>query len=550
MSFRIRLLEYFRQRDRAWVLSLFAMVCLVYLPFLGNPFVFDDMNFFNGDVLDKYAQAPFQFDLRWLPYASLAWTYAVFSDVNTYFFHLGNVLIHAANVILLFYLLRQLVGAVIPEHEKSSTLIGGAWLGALVFACHPVAVYAVGYVIERSILMATLFALVMQLAYVKGILSGQKRWLALSVVAYFLAGFSKEHSVLMPAVLAAQHILLRSKSYLSFQKGERRALLLCWGAFLAIGLLLVLRAKGVLGAPYEPMAAVMFEQQGQVASASMLHLLSALTQAGLFFKYLLLWLLPSPAWMSVDMREHFITGLSEWQGWAGGLAFIAYGVLAFRLLLRPRWSGLMGLALLYPWLQFMVEMVAIRVQEPFVLYRSYLWMPGMMLFFPWLQLKLTGRRTILALCMVVLLLPLAWNRLWVFGNNYRLWNDAALLLVNDQVVGADRILYNRALAAAGENKWAEAVIDYEKVAARDPQIAVVQHDLGVAYGNLRRYQEAIPQFDKAIKLDPEYAKAYYDKGFVLKMLHQDELAMEQMIKSCELKYAMACLIVKMNQQKK
>lgn len=551
MSYRTKLLDYFRQRDRGWMLSLFAAVCIVYLPFLGNPFVFDDMNFFTREELDKYAHAYFQFDLRWLPYASLAWTYAVFSDINTHFFHLGNVLIHAGNVILLFYLLRHLLGASISEYEKSPAAIWGAWFGALFFACHPVAVYAAGYIIERSILLATFFALVMQLAYVRALLTGNSRWLILAVIGYFLAGFSKEHSVLMPAVLAAEHILLRSQSRLYFQKTARGALLLCWGAFIAIGLLLVLLVKGVLGVAYEPTAAVMFAQQGLAASSTSLHLLSALTQAGLFFKYLLLWLLPNPAWMSVDMREPFIASGSDWQGWAGAAFFIAYGVMAFRMLLRGGAWGLAGLALLYPWLQFPVEMVSIRVQEPFVLYRSYLWMPGLMLFVPLLLFKLPGRRTMLVLCVaVLLLLPLAWNRLWVFGDNYRLWNDAALLMHNDQVAGSDRILYNRAHAAAGVNKWAEAAIDYEKVVARDPQLAVVQHDLGVAYGNLYRYQEAIVQFDKAIKLEPEYAKAYFDKGYALKMLHQDDLAMQQMKKSCELKYAMACLIVRMEPPKK
>ena len=551
MSYRTKLLDYFRRRDRGWVLSLFAAVCIVYLPFLGSPFVFDDMNFFTREMLERYEHASFRLELRWLPYASLAWTYAVFSDINTYFLHLGNVLIHAGNVILLFYLLRQLLGASISEYDKSPTAIWGAWFGALLFACHPVAVYATGYIIERSILLATFFALVMQLAYVRALLTGDRRWLILAVIGYFLAGFSKEHSVLMPAVLVAEHVLLRNQSRLLFQKADRHALLLCWSACFTIGLLLILPSKGVLGVAYEPMAAVMFVQQGLDASSSSLHLLSALTQAGLFFKYLLLWLLPNPAWMSVDMREPFIASGSDWKGWAGALGFIAYAVVAFRMLLRGRGWGVGGLALLYPWLQFPVEMASIRVQEPFVLYRSYLWMPGLMLLVPLLLLRLPARRTMLALCMaVILLLPLAWNRLWVFGDNYRLWNDAALLMPNDRVAGADRILYNRAHAAAGANKWAEAVIDYEKVAAREPQLAVVQHDLGVAYANLRRYQEAIAQFDAAIKLEPEYAKAYFDKGYALKMLHQDDQAMQQMIKSCELKYAMACLIVKMAPPKK
>lgn len=546
MSFRTSSLNNFRQRGLGWALSLFGAVCFVYLPFLGSPFVFDDLNFFSGDVPEVYAHSLFQFNLRWLPYASLGWTAALFSDAVPHFFHLGNVLLHAANVILLFYLLRLLTGAVIANHKNSRALIGGAWLGALVFACHPVAVYAVGYVIQRSILMATLFALLMQLAYVRALLTGQKRWLALAVGAYFLACFSKEHSVIVPMLLAALTILLSDKNKL-----DKRALWATWGAFAAIGIFVALRVNGVFGTPYEAMSAALFEQQGIVESTPMLHLLSVLSQSGLFFKYLLLWCLPNPAWMSVDMREPFIASWTAWQGWAGALAFVAYGTLGCRLLLRRGVLGLVGLALLYPWLQFVVEFSSIRVQEPFVLYRSYLWLPGMMLFFPLLLAKLPGRRTLLGLgFMALLLVPLAWNRLWVFADNYRLWNDAVLLLRSEQEPGADRIFYNRGQAETAMHKWDDAIADYKRVVALSPQIASLRYPLGMAYVNSGHYQEAIAQFDAEIALKPDDARAYYGKGLSLMGLHKGDQALQQMKRGCELGDEMACTMAGWSQNKK
>ncbi len=556
MNCRTTLLNYFRQRDRGWVLSLFAAVCIVYLPFLGSPFVFDDLPFFYGNIVEHYTHSQSQFELRWLPYASLAWTSAVFSDVLPHFFRLGNMLLHAANVILLFFLLRQLVTAVIPEVDNKSTVTWGAWFGALIFACHPVAVYAAGYLIERSILMATLFSLVAQLAYFRGLLTGQKRWLALAVGAYFLACFSKEHSVMVPALLAAQTILLRGGSGESVGLrtkiiAGKWALWSTWIALIAIAVYVVLRLKGVLGVPYEPMAAYLFAQQGMFASTPMMHLLSALTQAGLFFKYLLLWWMPNPAWMSVDMREHFIVSWSAWQGWLGVIGFATYGALGIWLLFRSRWMGLAGLALLYPWLQFMVEFSSVRVQEPFVLYRSYLWMPGMMLFFPLLLAKLPGRRKLLGLGFVALLLvPLAWNRLWVFADNYRLWNEAALLLRSERETGADRIYYNRGSAELAAQKWEDASADFQRAVTLSPKLAPIHYALGVAYINMKRNQDALAQFDAAIALKPDDANAYYAKGLSLKRLHQDDLAMRQMEKSCELKNMMACMIVQIRPDKK
>lgn len=540
MRYRAILLNYFRSRDRGWVLSLFAAASLLYLPFLGSPFVFDDLLFFFGGVAEKYGHSWFRLDLRWFPYATLGWTEVWFSNVVTHFFHLGNLLLHAANVILLFYLLRLWVGSVVPDRKDTNTLAWGAWLGALVFALHPVAVYAVGYVVERSILMATFFALLMQLAYLRGLLTGQARWLALSAVAYFMAVYSKEHSVMMLAVLAAETIMLRHQV-----RASTRSLWLAWAVFLAIGCMIILRAKGVFGSPYEAMAADLFRQDGIVASTPMLHLLSAMTQAGLFFKYLLLWILPNPAWMAIDMREPFVSSWLSWRGLIGGTGFLAYGALGVWLLLRPRWAALAGLALLYPWLQFILEFSSIRVQEPFVLYRSYLWMPGLMLFIPLLLDRLPNKKALLVMGLSALLLvPLAVNRLWVFADSYRLWNDAVLLLPNDQVAGADRILFNRGQAEEAANKWDAAIADFNRVVAISPQYAPVRFELGWAYGKSGHYDEAMVQFDAAIADDPNFANAYYGKAMLLKMRHEDRQAAELMAKSCELKNAMACLISK------
>lgn len=533
-----KIANYFRRRDRGWMLSLFAAACLVYLPFLGNPFFFDDLHFFEDDGLSRYAHSFFCFDLRWFPYATLGWMTELFSDVVPHFFHLGNLLLHTANAILLFYLLRQLVGAVVPGAHESPMMIWGAWSGALIFALHPVAVYAVGYVAQISIVMATLFVLLMQMAYLRGLLTGQVRWLVLAVLCYFMAVFSKEHSVLAPALLVALTFLLRTKIEVS-----KRALWLTWSAFFVVALLVTMRARGVLGSPYEEMAAELIEQRGVVASTLMLHLLSALTQAGLFFKYWLLWLVPNVSWMSVDMREPFVATWTDWLGWFALSAFLAYGVMAVRLLLRGGMLGLAGYALLYPWLLFGVELAGIRVQEPFVLYRSYLWLPGLLLLVPLLLLRFPQRRTLLLLMVAAIcLVPLAWNRLWVFGDNYRLWNDAALLLKHERVEGADRIYYSRGQALMAGQKWEEAARDFERAEAISPQLEPIRYLLGQAYSNAGRYQEALVQFDAAIAIRPGDDRVYFAKGVALKHMRRNDEANQVLSQGCKLGNFAACLL--------
>lgn len=527
---------YFENRNRGWILSLLGAVCALYLPFWGNPIFFDDVNFFIGGVSRIYGHTGYHLDLRWLPYATLAWTELITGSAVTQLFHLGNLVIHATTVILLFNFLRQLAGSMFPEQPR--VVLWGAWAGALVFAVHPVAVYAAGYIIQRSILMATMFALVTQITFVRGLLTGRAVWFLGSALAYFLAVFSKEHSVMVPVLLVAEMLLLRGRI-----SAGRRALATVFTAYLFIGVMVILRQKGVFGLPYEAMATALFGQEGISASGPALHLLSMLTQSGLYFKYLLLWLVPDPAWMSIDMREPFVSSFGMWQGWLGAAAFIAYGVIAVRLLLRGGSRGLLGLAMLYPWLQFILEFSTIRVQEPFVLYRSYLWMPGAMLVFPVLARKWHGKTALFAVVgLSALLVAASANRLWVMADTVRLWNDAVRLLPDNNAPGADRIYYNRGQAYMEHKNLEASVADFRHVVALRPKLPPPHYELGMALLKLGRYQEAGAEFDTVTSLDPKYALGYFGKGLVFFAQHRGEEAIAQMKKGCKLGYWVACWV--------
>lgn len=544
MNIRAVMLNYLRQHDRGWVFSLIGLALVVYVPFFGNPFVFDDLPFMTRAV-SYYTNAPFHFDLRWFPYVTLGWTWAFFVD-SPYVYRLGNVFLHALNGILLFYFLRQLLMLYVAPGENAKRLITQrAWIGALFFVCHPVAVYATGYMVQRSILMATFFMLVMLVTYLRGLASGRKGWLVLAVGAYFLAFFSKEHSVMAPAIAVMLSVLLFSRTLVS-----KSAQWMTWVAFAAVGVFGLLRVKGLIGVPYETAFEIAgadsyFSQSGLSGmSPSLLHLLSVLTQAGLFFKYLLLWWWPNPAWMSVDMRVHFVESILDWQAWAAAVAFVAYGVSAAWLLFFRRGKvGLVGFALLYPWLMFLVEFSSIRVQEPFVLYRSYLWLPGMALLITLLLTRFSGQRMMVAMVVVLLgLIPLAWNRLWTFSDPYHLWNDAALMLKDGNVVGADRIYYNRGNAALSSRNWDMAIADYKRVVANNPKIQPAYLNLGSAYYGLKRYQDALDAYDKAITLNPKDAQAYLGKGLSFQRMHNETAALEQINISCGMGNVVGCAI--------
>ena len=174
-----------------------------------------------------------------------------------------------------------------------------------------------------------------------------------------------------------------------------------------------------------------------------------------------------------------------------------------------------------------------------------------MLLFPLLLMKMPSRRTILVLAGVVLLLvPLAWNRLLTFSNNYRLWNDAALLLPNERVAGADRIFYNRGQAEAAAHQWEPAAADFERAVAISPRLAPIRNELGKAYLNLAHYPEALAEFNAGIALQPDDGRLYFGKGLALMRQGLGEQAQQQMQKACELRNEVACMVAGWMQQKK
>src|SRR5208282_4275488 len=104
--------------------------------------------------------------------------------------HLVNVALHAANVLLLFLLLRRATGAV-----------WRSFLVAALFAVHPLNVETVAWLAQRKSLLSTLFSLLTIAAYGWYVRRpGWKKYLVV-VVAFSLALMSKPMAVSLPLVL-------------------------------------------------------------------------------------------------------------------------------------------------------------------------------------------------------------------------------------------------------------------------------------------------------------------------------------------------------------
>lgn len=483
------------KRNFGWVALLLLAGALLYGQFLWNPIVFDDLQFFMVDAtghqpVDDYRYS--LFELRSLPYATLAWGKAWFG-LDLIHFRIENLTLHAAVAIVLFFFLSRMFALILPlRTDKQLKADGLAFCAALMFVLHPVAVYAAGYLAQRTILMATLFSLLAMLSYLHGSVRESRSWQWASVLFYYLAVFSKEHAILLPGVLLALTILLHEDWRAKMQQRWLVGL-----GFVIIALFVVAAKKDVLGQVYEIGAPEML-----VNPASDLNLpLSVLTQSWLYFKYAALWLFPNPHWMSVDMREPFASSL--WSAYLGAfLAYLVLGAIAIWLLFKRGRLGLLGFALMFPWLMFLPEFSTVRIQEPFVLYRSYLWAVGACALLPLLLDGLDKRTAAVVVGAVALaLFPISMERLATFSHPLNMWDDAAKLLKGKHgEIGFARIYNNRGLENLKLQYYTEAQADFESAIRANPNMPSAHNNLGATYLEMGEMDRAIAAFDRAIKI--------------------------------------------------
>ncbi|MDD4912521.1 MAG: hypothetical protein PHP57_09525 [Sideroxydans sp.] len=529
------MIELKRYASLGAVMLILAMTALLYVPYLHNPILFDDTNY-TVAWLANYQSSITPWMSRWLPYASITWTWMAFGS-DVYWVRVGNMALHAAVAISLYFFLKlvfqkiaQQEGAALPAAGLSYKSI--ALIGALLFALHPVAVYAAGYMMQRTIVMATLFSVIALFLYVKGFQQNQKILLWSSVFAYLLGVLSKEHVILLPSVMVVLTVLLDTEWISTI----RRLWMVYIGYFCA-AVWVVYQKFSLVGAAYEPDGALL------VTSLDIDHpyWMSILTQGVAFFKYLGLWLLPNPLWMSGDMREPIAHSFFSIYGFAL-LVFMLWVALAIRLIFKRGTIGMFGLGMLIPAMLFATEFSSIRLQEPFVLYRSYFWMVALGLCLPLVISRLSRAISIAISVLVVLaMLMISNERLMTFSDPIFFWEDAAKLLNDrqDTPYGSYRIYNNLGNGYADRGLLKEALSSFQTAVTLEPKVHYAWANMGNVYRNMGDLQRTVDCDTNALI----YAKSFPDTKDFRAMLFfirgNDYLALN-LIKEAKADWKLAC----------
>ncbi len=538
--------------------------CAAFLPVLENRFVdqWDDQANFLTNQAFRGLGWP---QIRWAgttilqgAYQPIAWILFeaeyVTWGLDPRGYHLASLLLHAANAVLFYLLIRALVSHAHAEIEPGRRwvidLMSG--LAAALFAVHPLRVEVVAWASCQPYLPCAGFAILSVLAYLRGCASGRRRpgWLFAAVGLFAAALCCKAAALALPVVLLILDVLVihRASSRRSIRGALAEKVLFLIPA-IAIGQI-ALKAK------FEPLPNNDFRPglarivAGRVALAGYglgYYLNKTVWPRGLSAYHYR----PDPVEPS---QPRFTWSLAA----VGSLGVIAY-------LLRRRWPSILAAALAYAAL--LAPNLGLVWYDLMLVADRYSYLATMPLFVlvagglvRWVTVSRRPRTLALLIaatewCLIAISIAVTWAQCAT-------WRNSESLVAHGLRVGSGRdgflesnfgldllasgrveegmvhlhrairidpadpdVHENLGIIMARRGDLAGAIVPLAEAVRLAPYRFELRHHLGVALANCGRLEESAEQLAATIRLHPEKAKAHISFGDVLaKLGRYDEAA--------------------------
>ncbi|MGD0887041.1 MAG: tetratricopeptide repeat protein, partial [Thermodesulfovibrionales bacterium] len=372
------------------------------------------------------------------------------------------------------------------------SLLSPPFLGAVLFATHPIHTEAVAWVAGIPDLSYTFFFLLSLYLHMRSD-EGTKGMYPLSVVSFFVATLCKEPALMLPIILVAYDYIFgnRAKGYLPFIKRYIPYLLVA-------GVYLGLRYHALEGfSPQEPH--IVLSPYGYIINVF-----------PLFIQYLEKLLLPLN--LNAFHVLHPISSMFETGGilsLAVTAAFVVVTFLAFKKKSKVSFSLLVIALPLLPSLY-------IPALGENVFAERYLYLPsfGFVLLIALALSRAPAVKPGLASGLVIISLAVAV--VYSVGTVTRnaVWRDDVTLFTDTARKSPDAALPHNNLGAAyvKQNRLDEAIHEFITVLKLKPDYAEAHNNLGYTYIKQNRLDEAIPEFITALKLKPDFALPHYNLG--------------------------------------
>ena len=510
-----------------------AAVLAIYLPGWNHELLFDDLRLTDGAIFGNYGSL-LTFKQRMLSYGSFIWV-DLLAGPGWWKQRLVNVGLHLATVAALYALVRDLLERTrFPEDFESQPHFGmsrkaAVQVGVALFAVNPMAVYAVAYLVQRSIVMATLFSVLACWCFVRGLSGRGVAWYGLALLSYVAAVLSKEHAVMVAAMAVPLYIHVRRPSWKTVATiaGASTALI-------AVAAVVFFGIYGEFIGKLFDQRSLDFAQQLERLSPGItqrMYPLSILNEAALFFAYGFLWFAPNVMWMSVDMRPAFPLSYMAFPQVLGVVGYVGLWIAALWAVLRRRGAlSLAGVALMFPLLLYATEFATVWVQDPFVLYRSYLWAVAVPVL---VAIVLTGfqPKTIYVIgCAIGLVFTvLAFERVHSLRDDHTAWGDAAEkidLKAPASAVGRWRPFLNLGAYHLDRGSLGEAQRSFATAEALGSLHGSARFNQGVALQQQKKHAQALTTFAEAEKQGFSGQSLHYHRGESAFALGQFALAFD------------------------
>src|SRR5213594_3789507 len=501
------------QRRGFWLVpALIALVTFAaFLPVLQNQFVdWDDQRNF----LDNHHYRGLGWThLRWMwtthlgHYIPLTWMtlgldYLLWG-MNPVGYHLTNLLLHAANAVVFFFVVRRLLARALPSpSEHGYALAVSSGVAALVFAIHPLRVESVAWVTERRDVLSGLFYLVAILLYLRACERGARGrgWYWLSVAVFGCALLSKSMVVNLPVVLLILDVypLRRLGGAVGWWSAPARRVYVE-----KIPLVLLAAAASAVAL----MAQLSHDTMVSVVQLSGLGRL-AVSMYGVSFY---LWKTVAP--VNLSPLYELPPTVNPW----APPFLLSYGLVvaitAVVLALRRPLPGLLAAWVAY--VVVLLPVLGIFQSGPQIAADRYTYLANL----GWAILVSAGvlshwrRRpflfTGLAACVLFWLGILTWNQVQVWRDSEKLWTHALATYPKSSI--AENNLGN---VRADQSKLAEAIEHYRQALDINPEHASAHYNLGNVLAQQGKLAEASDHYRQALRLKPDYADAHNNLGNV------------------------------------
>jgi tetratricopeptide (TPR) repeat protein len=502
--------------DWFWALILILLVIQVYLPVWWAGFIWDDgkLSTANPCIVGplglkeiwttKAADiCPLTITTFWVEYA--LW------GLPPLGYHLANVFQHAASAVVLW---RVLLSLRVP----------GAWLGAALWAVHPVEVESVAWVSEMKNTESGLFFLLSILFFVRWLkareIDGRKSggWnYALTLLFAALAMASKSSTVILPVVLCLCAWWTEGRWH--------------WRNLVKVGPIFLMSAAATIPS--------IWTQNLQIANDSTpLHSWpERLVTAGdvvCFYLGKLIW--PHPL---ITIYPRWQIDAGQWISYLPLLAVIS--VLFILWLKRESWSrpwffafayflvalfpvlglaslSFSGLSFVADHFQYLASMGPLALAGAGMARFSDFVIPEK----PWLQSSLCAG-------LLLILGMTSWQRTWVYENEETLWTDT---LAQNPNCCLGYVYLGLALVDKGHVD--EGMTQYQKALEINPNYDAAYVSLGLALLQKGQVDEAVAQFQRALEINPDYAEAHLKLGDVLLQRNQTDEAIAEYQKTLEI----------------